>query len=110
MLSDLGSQVTPGRRSSRGSPARDVLVDQTEYEGLRQPELNTTGDVYVLGAVKTGGRLGWLIASAVVVAALQRAVDVAGPLFLLKAERSCSTVLALVHAQPPTLTASSAVT
>lgn len=37
-----------------------------------------------LGVDAAGGRLGWLIASTVVVAALQRAVDVAGPLFLLK--------------------------
>lgn len=37
-----------------------------------------------IGGQTSGGRLGWLIASTVVVAALQRAVDETGPLFLLK--------------------------
>ncbi|HEY8717991.1 nucleotidyl transferase AbiEii/AbiGii toxin family protein [Pengzhenrongella sp.] len=37
-----------------------------------------------IGGNADGGRLGWLIASTVVVAALQRAVDESGPLFLLK--------------------------
>lgn len=37
-----------------------------------------------IGGETGGGRLGWLIASTVVVAALQRAVDESGPLFLLK--------------------------
>jgi Nucleotidyl transferase AbiEii toxin, Type IV TA system len=68
-FSEAINQLKPKEKEPRSARVLDGWVAQAQQ---------------TLGGEISGGRLGWLIASTVVVAALQRAVDEAGPLFLLK--------------------------
>ena len=68
-FSEAINQLKPKEKQPRSARVLDGWVAQAQQ---------------ILGGQISGGRLGWLIASTVVVAALQRAVDEAGPLFLLK--------------------------
>lgn len=68
-FSEAINQLTPKSKEPRSARVLDGWVAQAQQ---------------TIGGQVSGGRLGWLIASTVVVAALQRAVDESGPLFLLK--------------------------
>jgi len=68
-FSEAINQLKPKEKEPRSARVLDGWVAQAQQ---------------TLGGEISGGRLGWLIASTVVVAALQRVVDEAGPLFLLK--------------------------
>lgn len=68
-FSEAISKLKPKEKEPRSARVLDGWVAQAQQ---------------TIGGEISGGRLGWLIASTVVVAALQRAVDEAGPLFLLK--------------------------
>ena len=94
-FSEAINQLKPKEKEPRSARVLDGWVAQAQQ---------------TLGGQISGGRLGWLIASTVVVAALQRAVMRPVRCSSSKAERSSSTALALTHAQPATSTASSVVT
>ena len=68
-FSEAINQLKPKEKEPRSARVLDGWIAQAQQS---------------LGGEISGGRLGWLIASTVVVAALQRAVDEARPLFLLK--------------------------
>ena len=68
-FSEAINQLKPKDKEPRSARVLDGSVAQTQQS---------------IGGQTSGGRLGWLISSTVVVAALQRAVDETGPLFLLK--------------------------
>ena len=95
-FSEAINQLKPKQKEPRSARVLDGWIAQAQHS---------------IGGEFSGGRLGWLIASTVVVAAPQRAVDEA-PVrcSFSKAGRSSSTALALTHAQLATLTASSVVT
>lgn len=69
-LNQLLGTLRPKDKEPRSAAVLNGWVNQAEQR---------------LGAAAAGGRLGWLIASTVVIATLQRAVDTSGTsLFLLK--------------------------